>query len=133
MEVYNYYSCVESEPNTRIKAIWERMLNYELGHLHMVGELFKKHERRDPQEIVGERLPDPIAFESQREFVRETLAREVDLRPHGADFVSLEEEPQSSIDYRNHMNSQGSPSETVSAGYIWRPGTELSRKKVVNL
>jgi rubrerythrin len=133
MEVYNYYSCVESEPNTRIKAIWERMLNYELGHLHLVGELFKKHERRDPQEIVGERLPDPIPFESQREFVRETLAREVDLRPHGADFVSLEEEPQSSIDYRNHMNSQGSPSETVSAGYIWRPGTELSRKKVVNL
>jgi hypothetical protein len=61
------------------------------------------------------------------------LAREVDLRPHGADFVSLEEEPQSSIDYRNHMNSQGSPSETVSAGYIWRPGTELSQKKVVNL
>ena len=44
----------------------------------------------------------------------------------------LEEEPQSSIDYRNQLNSQGSPSETVAAGYIWRPGTELSRK-VVNL
>lgn len=132
MEVYNYYSCVESEVNPRIKALWERMLNYELGHLHLVGELFKKHERRDPQEIVGERLPEPIPFESQREFVRETLAREVDLRPRGADFVPLEEEPQSSIDYRNQLNSQGSPSETVSAGYIWRPGTELSRK-VVNL
>jgi hypothetical protein len=108
------------------------MLDYELGHLHMVAELFKKQERRDPQEIVGERLPEPIPFESQREFVRATLAREVDLRPKGEDFVGLEEEPQNSLDYRNHMNSEGSPSETVAAGYSWRPGTEVLRK-VVNL
>src|SRR5690606_14713130 len=35
-EVYNYYSCVQHETNPRIKAIWERFLDYELGHLHMV-------------------------------------------------------------------------------------------------
>src|SRR5690606_22842409 len=63
MEVYNYYSCVQAEPNPRLKAMWERMLDYELGHLHLVSELFKKHERRDPEEIVGARLPEPIAFE----------------------------------------------------------------------
>ena len=129
-EAYNYYSCVQSEPNPRIKAIWERMLDYELGHLRLVAELFKKHERRDPQEIVGDRLPEPIPFESQREFVRATLAQEVDLRTSGTEYVSLEEEAQSSIDYRNHMNSEGSPSETVAAGYVWQPGTELSRKVV---
>ena len=33
-EVYNYYSCVQQETNPRIKAIWERFLDYELGHLH---------------------------------------------------------------------------------------------------
>ena len=129
-EAYNYYSCVQSEPNSRIKAIWERMLDYELGHLRFVGELMKKHERRDPVEVIGERLPEPIPFESQREFVRATLAKEVDLRADGPDYVSLEEEPQSSIDYRNHMNSEGSPSETVSKGYTWRPGTELTRQAV---
>lgn len=132
MEAYSYYSCVQQEGNPRIKAIWERMLDYELGHLRVVAELFKKHERRDPEEIVGERLPDPIPFESQREFVRATLAREVDLRPAGTEYVGLEEEPQSSIDYRNQLNSQGSPSQIVAAGYSWRPGTELTRK-VVNL
>jgi hypothetical protein len=47
--------------------------------------------------------------------------------------VGLEQEPQSSLDYRNHMNSEGSPSETVAAGYSWTPGTEVMRKKVVNL
>jgi hypothetical protein len=132
MEVYNYYSCVQQEPNTRIKAIWERMLNYELGHFAVVADLFKKYLGRDPQEVIGTHLPEPIPFESQREFVRATLAREVDLRTNGTEFVPLEQEAQSSIDYRNHMNSQGSPSETVAAGYNWRPGTELTRK-VANL
>jgi rubrerythrin len=132
MEAYTYYSCLHQEGNPRIQAIWERMLSYELGHLHVVAELFKKHERRDPQEVIGQKLPDPIPFESQRDFVRATLAREVDLRPSGTEFVSLEQEPQSSIDYRNHMNSEGSPSETVAADYVWQPGTELTRK-VVNL
>src|SRR5690606_27134782 len=87
MEAYTYYSCLQQEANPRIKAIWERMLNYELGHFHLVAELFRKHERHDPQEIVGERLPEPIPFESQREFVRATLAQEVDLRAAGTEIV----------------------------------------------
>ena len=132
MEVYNYFSCVQQEGNPRIKRIWERMLDYELGHLRVVAELFKKHERRDPEEVVGDKLPDPIPFESQREFVRATLAQEVDLRPSGTDYVHMDEEPESSIEYRNYLNSQGSPSEAVAAGYEWRPGTELM-PKVVNL
>jgi rubrerythrin len=132
MEAYTYYSCLQQEGNPRIKAIWERMLSYELGHLNLVAELFKKHERRDPQEIVGSQLPEPIPFESQREFVRLTLAREVNLRASGPDFVEAEQEPQSSLDYRNHMNSEGSPSETVAADYVWQPGTELTRK-IANL
>jgi rubrerythrin len=130
MEVYTYYSCLQQESNPRVKAIWERMLSYELGHLRVVADLFKEHERRDPQEIVGDKLPEPIPFDSQREFVRATLANEVDLRTAGPDFVSLEQEPQSSLDYRNHMNSEGSPSETVAAGYVWQAGTELTRKVV---
>ena len=132
MEAYTYYSCLQQEGNPRIKAIWERMLSYELGHLHLVAELFKKHERRDPEEVIGKQLPEPIPFESQREFVRATLAREVNLRASGADFVDAEQEPQSSLDYRNYMNSEGSPSETVAADYVWQPGTELTRK-VANL
>ena len=85
-----------------------------------------------PKRSSAIKLPEPIPFESQREFVRATLAREVDLRASGPDFVDKEQEPQSSLDYRNHMNSEGSPSETVAAGYVWQPGTELTRK-VANL
>ena len=126
-EAYNYYSCMEAETNPRIKAIWERFLDYELGHLHLVMDLFKQYERRDPAEILPETLPDPIAYESQREFVRETLKREINLRASGTQFVDKAQEPEASLRYREQLNSEGSPTEAVAAGYQWRPGTELNR------
>ena len=64
--------------------------------------------------------------------MRRTLAAEVDLRASGEDFVDMEQEPQDSLDYRNYLNSGGSPSQTVASGYSWRPGTEVMAK-VVNL
>jgi rubrerythrin len=127
-EVYNYYGCVEQESNPRIKAIWERFLDYELGHLNMVMELFKKHEKRDPAELLPETLPDPIPFESQRDFVRETLANEVDLRAQGTEIVPKSRESKASKEYRDAVNADGSPSEIVSAGYKWAPGSELKLK-----
>jgi hypothetical protein len=127
-EAYNYYSFIESESNPRIKAIWERFLDYELGHLAMVIALFEKHEKRDAAEILPATLPDPIPFESQRKFVRETLEREIDFRTNGPEFVAKNKESQQSIKYRQHINSEGSPSNAISQGYAWTPGTEINRK-----
>jgi rubrerythrin len=132
MEVYNYFSCMEYETNPRIRQIWERFCDYELGHLHMVMELMKKFEKRDPAELLPRTLPEPIKFESHRQFVRETLNREVDLRAAGPNFIHKDEEPERaplSIAYREQMNSEGSPSEIVAAGYTWTPGTELIEQK----
>lgn len=127
MEVYNYYGCAQQETNPRIRALWERLLDYEIGQLSHVMELFKTHERRDPMELLPDTLPDPIPFASQRDFVRQTLAAEVDLRARGADYVGANEEGAASLAYREYINSEGSPSEAVAQGYIWRPGTELSQ------
>jgi rubrerythrin len=127
-EVYNYFGCMEQESNPRIRAIWERFVDYELGHLSMVMELFKQHERRDPMEILPEQLPDPIPFDTQREFVRQVLAEEVDLRADGADFVPKAKEGRDSREYREAINADGSPSDTVAAGYKWAPGSELKLK-----
>jgi rubrerythrin len=125
-EVYNYASCVASEGNGRVKAIWERFLDYELGHLRFAAELFEKTERRDAAEILPERLPELIRYQSHRGFVREVLRREVSLAASGPDFVDRGEEPERSREYRDACNGDGSPSETVAAGYVWRPGTELA-------
>lgn len=126
-EVYNYYSCMTYETNPRIKAIWERFLEYELGQLHAVMEVFKKVENRDPAEILPQKLPEPIEYMSQREFIRDVLKEEVDYRAVGKDFVKDPGlESAASRAYRDQMNSQGSPTEIVTAGYVYRPGTELS-------
>ena len=130
-EVYTYYSCVQQETNPRVKAIWERFLDYELGHFHHVAELFKQYEKRDPAELFPTDLPEPVRFASQRDFVRQVLAQEVDLRANGTQFVPLTQESRASIDYRDQINSEGSPSETAAAGYVWTPGTELNRKVAV--
>jgi hypothetical protein len=109
-----------------VKAIWERFLDYELGHVRFVARLFEDTERRDPAEILPDRLPEPIQYTSHREFGRETLRRELALSAVGSEFVDREQESEATHDYRDHMNSEGSPSETVAAGYVWRPGTELT-------
>jgi len=124
-EVWNYWSCLADEGDRRLKAIWQRLLDQELGHLVFVRELFERQEARDPWEIVPATLPDPIKYEGHREFVRDTLARELELRANGTRFVPRGEESEASLAYRRRINAEGSPSETVSKGWTWRPGGEL--------
>jgi hypothetical protein len=129
-EVYNYYSCYESEANTRIKAMWERFCSFELGQLHFVADLVRQIEKRDPESIFPGSLPDPIEYKSHREFVRKVLRDEVGLTAKGADFVPMDTvgDTEASPKKRALLNRSGSPSETVAAGYVWRPGTELSAR-----
>ena len=79
-------------------------------------------------EVLPDRLPDPVDFKSHREFVRRVLNREADLRAMGTEIVEKGDVPRSSPShgYREQLNSAGSPSETVAAGWKWVPGTELS-------
>ena len=109
-----------------MEAIWERMLQYELGQYRFVRELFEKHERRDASSVIPDQLPDPIRWTEHRAFVRQTLAKELELRASGTEYVPATEEPQRSLRWRDRLNRDGSPSEAVASGYIWRPGTELA-------
>ncbi|HET9957165.1 MAG TPA: hypothetical protein VFQ61_21860, partial [Polyangiaceae bacterium] len=58
---------------------------------------------------------------------------EVSLTAVGAHFVPMTQERPggATSEYRAQMNSEGSPSELVAAGYIWMPGTELARRPPV--
>lgn len=126
-EVYNYLSCYGSESNARIRDIWERMLSYELGQLNYVMDLFRKIEKRDPFEVLPQQLPEAIKFESHRKFVRETLESEVGLTAVGTEFTTTDSP--ASLAYRQQLNAQGSPTEIISDGYAWAPGTELASIK----
>ncbi len=80
--------------------------------------------------MIPATLPTPISFTSQRAFVRDVLANEVDLRALGTEFVPVEREGEASLVYRGRMNKQGSPSQIVAAGYRWSPGTELATPQI---
>jgi hypothetical protein len=132
MEVYAYYSCLQQERNKRVKAIWQRFTDYELGQLHYVMDLYRKIEKRDPAEVLPSALPDPVEFTSHRDFIRETVEKEKDLRAQGTGFIPMDREgPGSpSMAYRHRVNSQGSPSEIIARGYAWAPGTELNEQAI---
>lgn len=127
-EVYNYWSCSQQEDDPRLRQIWDHLLNYELGHLHHVMDIFRKVEKRDPAQVLPTTLPAPIRYESHRKFVRDTLAHEADLRAVRTKIVPLAQEKNDSpsVKYRERLNAKGSPSEIVAAGYRWMPGTELA-------
>jgi len=131
-ECYNYYRCIASETNHEVKAIWERFLDYELGHFHAAAESFQRYERRDPAEIVTGPIPRAIEFQSQREFYRQVLVHEVDLRALGTRFVPQDQESRATLEYRTQLNSDGSPSLAVSSGYVWAPGTEIVTRGAVS-
>jgi hypothetical protein len=122
-EVWNYWSCVESEGDPRIKQVWQRFCDYELGQLHFVMDLFTKLEKRDPASVLPATLPDPIPYVSQRDFVRATL-KEIPFRAAGEEIGPIADTAET-LAYRERMNSEGSPSEAVAAGWVWQPGTEL--------
>jgi hypothetical protein len=126
-EVYTYWSCAQQEPNKRLKSIWERFVDYELGQLHFVMDLMRTIERRDPEALLPKTLPDPVKFESHRKFVREVLAKEGHLRSNGPNVVPPEQESEASIAYRNQVNADGNPSEIITNEYQFTPGTELAR------
>ena len=129
-EAYNYWSCVEYESDPRIRRIWERMLDYELGHVHFVATMFEERTRRDASEVLSGRIREPIAYESHRDFVREVLRREVGYGAHGPRIVDREDEPERTRQYRAHLNANDAPSNIVAGGYTWKPGTELSKNGV---
>jgi hypothetical protein len=86
-ECYLYYSFMEQESDARVKAIWELHLNMELEHLRLAGDLLRRHDGREPEQIVAPQLPEVLTFEPNKGYLRELLATEIDLTTLGAGYV----------------------------------------------
>ena len=92
-------------------------------------ELFKQHERRDPAEILpaDAARADPVRLSSASSCARRSPARPT-CATNGTEIVPETGERKASKAYREVINADGSPSETVAAGYCWAPGSELKLK-----
>jgi len=79
-EVYLYNSMMEQEPDSRIRALWELHCNMEITHLKDAVELLRRYEGREPEEIgLPRTLPTAVTFESNKDYVRQVLASQVDM------------------------------------------------------
>lgn len=115
-EVCNYYTCVEDEVDERIKKTWELFLDIELGHLQVAADLFKKYEKRDPEEVIGSEIVIPCRFMSQKNYVKKVLETQVDKRlENEGKFTTINKlsNDWSSYKVQQKQNELGSPSETA--------------------
>lgn len=101
-EVCNYYTCYEDEVDEEIKKYWEIFLDMELGHLQLVADMFKKYEKRDPEEIIGSEIIVPCRFVSQKAYVQKILETEVNKRlaPEGEYYGCTSEIPKDWASYK---------------------------------
>jgi hypothetical protein len=115
-EVYLYWSMLQQEQDPRIRAIWEQHLDMELGLLHQSCEALRRFEGIEPEELLPPALPDtPVTFEPNKDYVRDVLATQIDLRADGFSYVDDSELPGNhrSRRYREIVNAGGNPSELV--------------------
>lgn len=113
-EVCTYYNCLEDEKDEILKPVWEQFVDYELGHLAVAAELFKKHEKRDPEEVIGSEIVYPCRFKSQKEYVSKVLREEVDKRlGTNKDYAKIKNLPEdwSSYKVQEAVSGEGAPSE----------------------
>ncbi len=113
-EVCNYYTCMEDETDNRIKKTWELFLDIELGHLKVAADLFKKYEKRDPEEVIGNEIVIPCRFMSQKDYVQKVLEKEADKRLESeGKYTTIEKlrEDWASYKVQEKQNEISSPSE----------------------
>ena len=125
-ECWIYYSFMQEETDSKVKALYELHLAMEIEHLRIACELIKKIERRDPEEFLPPAIERPLQFKENKEYVRQVLASQVDLTSKETEFV-----PVSSLQpddryfaYNGTVNAGWVPTEDVIAQTIDAHGEE---------
>src|SRR5215210_5745248 len=130
-EVYNYLHCYHSETDPRIRQIWDEFLHMELTHLQLWGDMLRQCEGVEPEVLFGSELTVEFRFQENKEYVRQVLAQQRDVRmvPYG--YTTLDQVPEATRRYQAIVNADGSPSEDIvdrqllQSKEIVRPGDEL--------
>ena len=116
MEVCTYHNCMTDEEDELLMPVWEEFLAFELDHLQTAAELFKKYEKRDPEEVIGEEIIHPCHFTNQKDYVTKVLHKEIDKRlGTDKDYLYTDELPDdwSSYKIQEKAGKDGSPSEVT--------------------
>jgi hypothetical protein len=88
----------------------------EIGQLHAACDLLRRYEGVEPEEILPPSLPEtPVTFEPNKEYVRDVLASQIDLRTDGLEYVDVHDlqADHRYFEFQGVVNRQGVPSEQV--------------------
>jgi hypothetical protein len=127
-ECYLYWSFMSDEVDPRIRKLWELHLAMEIEHVRVAGELLKRYEGIDPQDILPKELPKPIRFHQNKHYIRQLLATQIDLTAHGTEFVPVESLPPNDRYFKYQKAVNGGvkvPSEQVIANHMKEFGDDF--------
>jgi len=122
-ECYLYHSFAAEESDPRVRELWERHLEMEIGQLQVACALMRKYDGKEPEEILPAALPEPVSFQPNKEYVRAVLAAQLELTGDGLDFST--DRPTRYGDYQQAVHGDGPvPSEHVIDEHVRRFGTD---------
>jgi len=126
-ECWMYWSCSQDEVDARVRRLYELHLAMEIEQLRLACEMMKSVERRDPMEILpAPGFERPLSFQSNKEYVREILATQIDLTAKDSVFVPIDTLPNSDryFEYQRRVNDGWSPTEEVIRQNVEKNGRE---------
>jgi hypothetical protein len=126
-ECWIYWSFATEEPDPMVKRLYELHLDMEVEQLKVACELMKKVEKRDPAEILpAPEFTIPLIFRSNKQYVREILASQINLTSKDSLFVPLSTLPPDDryFIHQRKVNDGYSPTEDVIAQNVARNGKE---------
>lgn len=126
-EVYDYASCLQMESDQRFRSVWDEHLHQELEHVRLIGDLLKKYEGKEPQQMMPAQLPKLITLQPAKDYVDNVLQTQVNLRAFGKDFVPKDQLPPDwpSYEYLKTVNAANAPSTRFEQLGPPRPGLRI--------
>jgi len=115
-ECWLYWSCMQTEVDTRIKALWELHLAMEIEHLRVPCEMLREVDGIEAESFLpAEGMCDPLTFEPNKDYVRDVLQRTIEWSAWDAQFVPVGDLPPEHryFEYPRKVNAGGVPTEDV--------------------
>lgn len=129
-ECWLYWSCMQTEVDPRIRAIWELHLAMEIEHLQIAARALEEIEGKNAAEILGPGYDKAMTFEENKVYLKEVVADQVDLTAWDSTFLPVTDLPQGHryFEYQARVNAGGSPTEQTIERHVAEFGEEYRRE-----
>ena len=125
-ECYLYYSFMEHETDSRIKKIWEEHLMMEIEHLRIASDLMKKLDKKEAKDMLPEKFPELIVFQSNKDYVRDVIKNQITLTADKDEFVDVSKlkKDHRFFEFQGKVNGGTVPSSDVIKEHISKKGKD---------